>query len=170
MPACAFRLTLLLLLTAGAAKPARAHEPGPVTTSWYGAESLLGDLFAVAAMSGCAQKLDNGTLCLGLFVLPGPVVHASHGYLDRALLSAAYRVALPLAGAGIGHLYERGCDPDRFLCITDTQLGLVLGMAAAVTIDAVVAFEPVGPARVPAMMPTVALAPGTLAVGVTGRF
>jgi hypothetical protein len=187
-----FCLALPLLLVTTAATPARAHEvdqetpvapliatqPDPIET-WYGWQTLLADGAGIAALAGCATLLENKAgqpFCVAPFLLAGPAVHLAHDRPARAVISFALNAALPITGALIGAA-TADCGKDQFLCgLSETGLGLMVGLVAAMTIDAVISFDseaaPPRPVarRAPTLLPTVALTSGGAGLGLAGRF
>ena len=183
------RLALPVLLVAAVVAPARADEaPAPITplvtteadpfARWYGWQTLLADAAGIGASIGCAQMLANtdGELaCVTPFLLASPAVHMAHGNPGRSAISFAVNLVLPVGGAAIGAAMA-DCGKDEFLCgLSETGLGLLVGLTAAMTVYAVIAFEDAEAprrtaARQPALLPTVALTSGGAGVGLAGRF
>lgn len=126
-----------------ATPPAAPVAPVPRTTrtKWYGRETLIVDgvsagVFALGV--GVAWSAQGEGMLL--FPLAGivsygigaPIVHTTHGNVGRAAASLALRVALPTIGTEL-------TSPRP-----DDSVGLVIGVASAVALDAsVFAFETV---------------------------
>ena len=194
----ALRLALPLLLVAAAMKPARADvidgedpvsvvplTPAPPARIWYGWQVLATDgaLAAVTAAALAGDQEDLGEIALLGLLVSGPIVHGVHGKGTRALASLGLRIGLPLAGGLIG-LAIADCpprDPNAFLdlCgVGETALGALGGMAAAITIDSIWAYEDaaVTPSPTPAprpswsVTPTVKVSETSAGIGLAGRF
>jgi hypothetical protein len=178
---------LSLLLVAATATPARADvdAPPPVASRpadppdtfsrWYGWQTLLADAAGIAAVAGCATLVhDQGMVCVAPFALASPAVHVAHGHPLRGALSFAMNLGLPLAGGAIGAA-AADCHNDEFLCgLSEIGLGIIVGVVAAATVDAMIAFDDEAPAPAPQrslpVLPTVSLSSGGAGLGFAGRF
>jgi hypothetical protein len=106
--------------------------PPPVVmeSRWYGWQTLLADVAAVAAASA------GGEAGLGVYALGGPIVHWSHGNTGRGFGSLALRTGAPIV---LGAAFVAGCDPDEdaeFGCLGAALAGVGLGMVTAIVLDA----------------------------------
>jgi len=203
-----FRLVLPLVLVGAMLNPARADQPAPVAPLpdvrpdeeeppaiasasppparvWYGWQVLATDGALVALTAG-ALAVEQEDLALvplfGLFA-SGAVVHATHGHGLRALGSAGMRLGLPLAGGLIGAAIAN-CpphNPDAWLdlCgVGETALGMASGMAIAIAIDSIWAYDEVAPTPSPArpsqhvwsLTPAMSVTQNSAGVGLVGRF
>ena len=144
---------------------ARAEPPPPAATSdkaaegtprWYGWQTLTVDGVALGAVGlgalvgGGANR--SGSILFGGgffgYFLGAPIVHVAHGEPGRGVFDVFTRglvvFAGSLAGYGVAAGIEPRCDPDAIRCddphknleTTLVVSGVVLGVAAASTIDA----------------------------------
>jgi hypothetical protein len=148
---------------------------------WYGWETLTADGVSLAAFlagvsisSGSSSGNGTGQALawfglLGYELAPG-VVHFAHRNPGRAFASFGMRLGLPLAGAFIGASLASGCDAN--LCEAGgAGAGILIGMGAAVAIDAAVfAYDDAthSPARRLGFVPLVAVAPHQAWFGIGG--
>jgi hypothetical protein len=114
--------------------------------TWYGWQVLAGDGAWVLGTAGClAAGGDNLCLVPALgYLVAGPVIHGTHGKAGRAFGSAGLRAGLPLAGAVLGAAVANCSDSDGkldFCGLGETALGFLAGMATAIVIDAVWAYD-----------------------------
>jgi hypothetical protein len=141
----------------GAASPAVGPNESIVTVSyepiepvakptWYGWQVLAADGATVLGTVGCvAAGGDNACLVPALgYLLVGPIVHGTHGKVGRAFGSAGLRTGLPLVGAVLGSAAAT-CSPSGgeldFCGLPETALGFLAGVATAMVIDAVWAYD-----------------------------
>jgi hypothetical protein len=192
------RFALPVLLVAGVMKPARAAEPPmiaaeppvvplaatPPARVWYGWEVLAADGAMVGLTAACLAG-GGDDVCtlpiLGYFVT-GPAVHGSRSGL-RAIASFGMRVALPFIGIGIGTAIAN-CpprDPNAWLdlCgVGEAAIGALSGMAVAMAIDSIWAYEDAAPSSSPtpprrtswAVTPTLKVSDNSAGFGLAGRF
>ncbi len=148
-------------------------RPLPVARgAWYGWQVLAADTALAALTAGClAGGGDN--VCtipvLGYFVA-GPLVHASHDVRNRGVVSLGLRVGFPAVGALVGAALAT-CPPRESLnfdfCGLDyVGVGFLSGMAAAIAIDGIWAFEDASWQ----VTPTLKLTGETTGIGLAGRF
>jgi hypothetical protein len=151
----------------------------------YAGHTLAADGAALGAMllGGAGQAVPLITMGLGLYVLGAPTVHMVHDRAGVGLGSLGLRVGAPLLGAAIG-VAAADCPSARddngfnYCGLDEAAVGVLLGMAAAVTIDAaVLAHEPAkkrAPGRIasvrPRLAPSVALTPEKRALVLSGTF
>ncbi|MET0793807.1 MAG: hypothetical protein ABW061_19970 [Polyangiaceae bacterium] len=148
---------------------------------------LLSDAGALSLLAvGSAVDSRQATLARAVqisgaatYLLGAPTIHWLHGHPSKALASASLRLGAPailgLAGYGVGAV---GCgkddDSDASCPAGFGGLGLVLGFAAAITIDAaVLAREPSSPvasASVFTLMPRLEYDRGAWRAGLSGTF
>jgi hypothetical protein len=180
-------LALAAFLSLTAASPARADdsvgpsalpEGHPATGEvWYGGRTIAADLIGAVAMVACAGVLGaaNTSLtaaCPAPYLLAAPIVHGRRGYTGRAVLSFGLHVALPVAGVLIGEHVKSCTGDDNAWCnLPELGVGLLAGMVAAATIDALIAYAPAGPAaRSASVSPSVAFTRDGFGLGLVGRF
>lgn len=147
---------------------------------WYGWQTLMSDGVSVtvflAGVSLSESSSDHGTAqslawfgLLGYELAPG-IVHFAHRNPGRGFASFGMRLGLPLAGAFLGASLASGCDAN--LCeASGAGAGILLGMGAAIAIDAAVfayddAKYPLG--RRLGFVPLVSVAPHQAWLGVGG--
>lgn len=115
-----------------------AEEPDDVTeTRWYGWQTLTLDGIAFA-MTASAVALNSeivGYTSVATYAVGAPIVHLVQGHPFKGLGSLGLRVGLPIAGAAIGTKLAASCGGD-FGCIGEAFLGAMVGVGAAVTLDA----------------------------------
>jgi hypothetical protein len=150
---------------------------------WYGWETLTADgvsltafLAGVSMSSGSSSENGNGTGqafawfgLLGYELAPG-FVHFVHRNPGRGFASFGMRLGLPLAGAFLGASLASGCDAN--LCEAGgAGAGILIGMGAAVAIDAAVfAYDDArhSQGRRLGFVPLVAVAPHQAWIGLRG--
>jgi len=157
--------------------PAKPPESGPSErTRWYGLEILTADAGAFALLAGAALAADHSdglaeALAVGslaTYVVGGPMVHALHGNVGRALGSGALRAGAPIVGAFLGAASE-DCSGGDFCGIEGGVIGFAVGVGTAIIIDsALIAHETVEDE--PAVMPVVATSKNGTWLGLSGRF
>jgi hypothetical protein len=143
-------------------------EDAPKPTRWYGFETLAVD-GAALAMSIPAIAANNAGMQTGFLIattlaygLGGPIVHFTHGQLGKGFLDLGMRLALPFAtgllgfALGASSYQAPSCSPGASCGLGNAfaqldaeaegvTIGGLLGIAGAVTVDAVVlAREPIG--------------------------
>ncbi|HEY8077003.1 MAG TPA: hypothetical protein VIF62_22905 [Labilithrix sp.] len=149
----------LLVATALGSLAFLAHEPraGADPRKWYGGETLAIDGASAAMIGGSYYFLDKvarehdatGEMPLGLvlgvfgglgYLLGGPIVHWERGRTGIGFADLGSRVALPLAGLGVGALVGGVFVGDN---TTSSLVGLIGGAVAAIALDAAFfAFDP----------------------------
>jgi hypothetical protein len=126
---------------------------------WYGWQTLLSDAGAISILAlGSSVDSRDGTLARALqiagaasYLFGAPAIHWLHSRPSKALASAGLRLGAPavtgLVGYGVGALAcGKNNDSEAPCSAVFGGVGLVLGFAAAITIDAaVLAREPSGP-------------------------
>ena len=151
---------------------------------WYGWQTLAADgasllllISAGAVANDTGRTADQASATLvamgvvGYEFAPG-IVHFAHGYTGRGFASFGLRLGMPLAGAILGAAAASDCD--SFGCEgSGVGLGLLLGMAGAIAIDAAVfAYDdtrPTLPDDDARITPLVVVAPRAAFIGVGGR-
>lgn len=143
----AFVLSVSLLCsTSGIALADEDPPPKKSEEVWYGWQTLLVDVTAVALLSVRTPGAERDSVPwvgLGTYVMGPPLVHLAHGSPGKAGASAAIRVLGPIGGAALGFgggmLLGGG---DGMGAIVLGALGFVvggtLGYAGAVATDAAV--------------------------------
>jgi hypothetical protein len=109
--------------------------------TWYGWQTLTIDgASALIVITNLQDRRSQGYAWLGLagYVLGPPIVHAAHDNWLSFAGSLGSRVLLPLAGGliGIGANQCHGGSQD-YCDVSGIATGILVGYAAAVTIDAV---------------------------------
>jgi hypothetical protein len=190
-----FGLCLALPIVLGAAvmKPARADviesevvtpvvplTAGPPARVWYGWQVLAADgaLLGLTAVALAGDAEDLGQLSLLGFFVAGPLVHRAHAGGSRALASLGMRLGLPVVGAIIG-VSTATCSPDEWLCgVGEAAIGMATGMAVAIAIDSIWAYEDSTPMPAPtrppraswSVTPTVKVSETSAGIGLAARF
>jgi hypothetical protein len=139
--------------------PAEAQRPG---STWYGYQTLATDGVALAllipAMTSNVSATQQG-FSVGALVMYGaaaPLVHFSHGHVGKGFLDLALRAGIPVATGFIGGAIAAaepapGCGTPSGCALfggamqelAGIGIGVMIGVATAVTIDAtVIAREP----------------------------
>ena len=124
----------------------REHE------TWYGWQTLAVDASAVAILLVGAALVTsrpptlNATVvprpvpfavaALGVYAIGPPVLHLAHGEYRHGIASLALRVAMPLAGFGLGYLAGRAVQPGGSGSWTDGAYGAAVGGVGAIALDA----------------------------------
>jgi hypothetical protein len=104
----------------------------------------------------------------GGYLLAAPIVHVAHGNPGRAVASLGLRVGLPVAFFGVGALVE-DCQGREFCGLASLVIGVPLGMATAIALDAaVLARDTVE--RPLAILPTLTVGSGSASPGLGGTF
>lgn len=141
------------------APPTTAPEPAPEPTApepprhWYGWQTLLLDTASFALLVAAAQSHSSGVLDVsGLTYALGPsVVHMAHGQGAKAVADVLLRLGAPVACAVAGGVIGAAMatpDPNTkgeevLPWLGGAVVGLVVGVVAAVSIDAAaLAWEP----------------------------
>jgi hypothetical protein len=158
-----------------ATKPAALPPPAPKRTEvarWYGDKTLMTDGGALAFALAGAISGDNGEPLFWIagsgYVLGAPIVHLVHGNPGRAAASLGLRVALPIAFFGVGTTME-DCHGQDFCGFGSFVIGVPIGMAAAIALDAaVLARDTVH--RPVAIVPTASVGPNGTTIGLAGTF
>lgn len=181
-------LSLVVATTATATAVAADSSTGettvaaPVDRHWYGGPILLADGTAVATLMAAARTKNDGVAIalagIGLtsYALAPGVLHAVHGHWGRGLGSAGLRLALPLVGGFFASqiVHNGTCHYDDDSCkISGFVTGVGLGVAAAITLDQLLAFdrhEPAPKPRALVVAPTLALGRGGGSLGLAGAF
>ena len=162
--------------------PAKQHRK-----RWYGWQTLIGDFASVTFLFATAKSLDGYSLVP--YVALSPTIHFAHGNPVQGIVSLGTRVVLPLGGAFTGIALgsaSGACDhagtPEddgtaELGCVLGTgAIGFLLGIGAAVVIDAaVLAFDEEAkpaPARRATLRvaPTVAYDGRKASIGLAGSF
>ncbi len=103
-----------------------------VIKRWYGWQTLI--------MDGAALGLTpiNPFVGLGMYLLGAPIVHAAHGRFLMGLGDMGLRISAPLVGAAVPYIAASAGRNGRCndSCTIATAAGGVLGIVAAVSIDA----------------------------------
>ena len=170
-----------------------ARQPSTLG-KWYGWQILAADLSAV----GCIAAFEH-PICAVPLLFTGPVTHLAHGRPGLAGVSVALRLGGTALGAGIGHSVancparsspQQQSQGDGTTLTIDwsgldslceagyTGMGAVIGMAAAVVVDAAIGFDRVTPRRgsdagarsAPAIAPQVSIGQNRVGLGLGGAF
>jgi hypothetical protein len=108
---------------------------------WYGGYTLMTDGIALAsAIAGGLTEPGGEPLFWvagGGYLFGAPIVHLVHGNPGRAAASLGLRVGLPIAFVGVGLAVE-DCEGRDFCGFASVLIGLPLGMATAIALDAAV--------------------------------
>jgi hypothetical protein len=131
----------------------------PEPAKWYGAKIIAADLGTLT----CVALTQNG-LCVIPYLFAGSAIHAYHGRPGRAWLSVGLRVSVPVVAAVVGGLiggcplaHEEPSPPRRTPtefdmpyfgvpyinippCLGEMVVGMLVGVAAGMALDAAVAF------------------------------
>lgn len=162
--------------------PSLDPDSEPTRRQWYGWQNLLVDAGSIVVFAVGADADSGSLMALGVggYFAGGPIVHAAHGHGGKAWGSFGLRAGMPLGGAligaGIGAAAEGDCDGD--FCGLGAAIfagvGLVLGMAGAITIDAAAVAREDAPVDQAAthirIAPSVALTPKGAFTGLSGTF
>jgi hypothetical protein len=113
-----------------------AREAGP-QRRWYGWQTLLVDAIpTIGLLAMASSRRSSGDELLGpitaTFILGGPIVHAAHGHIGKAVLSLGVRSAGPLL-IGIAASGTHNGSDNQWVALG--VLG-VLAIPAAIIIDA----------------------------------
>lgn len=153
-------------------RPAVGPDGAEAATEWYGWQTLLADGAAVTFTVMAAKEPDSTPFLMasaGTYLLGGPIVHAAHGNWGRAAGSLGLRLGLPLAGGLAGAALAQCRQGEWFCGYAEVGMGTLIGIVAAVTIDAsVLAREPV--TKAPALVPAVSVGRDRAWAGVSGTF
>ncbi len=107
--------------------------PQLTKSRWYGWQTLLTDAAAFASLD------IDPALGVGVYALGGPIVHWSHGNTWRGFGSLAMRVGAPVL---LGAAFARTCNPSGdegdWGCLGAAVIGVGLGVAGAIAVDAAV--------------------------------
>ncbi len=119
-------------------------QPQPVArrsmstrSRWYGWQTLIADgasILGVPTVAGVTKAEPVAWLAVAGYFLATPIIHAAHRRVGIGLGSLGLRVAMPLAGAGIGLLTTGGCS--RELCSIPILVGAAAGGLGAIALDA----------------------------------
>lgn len=149
--------------------------------TWYGWQTLAVDGASLSAVlvGAALDRRDSGpdggvVTALGLLgyeLAPG-IVHFVHRNPGRGFASFGVRLGMPLAGAVLGASLASNCD--GYNCEEDgAAVGLLLGMAGAIAIDAsVFAYDdrrPQATRATPRVVPLASLQPGRAWLGLGGE-
>jgi hypothetical protein len=140
---------------------------------WYGGYTLMADGISLgAAIAGAISEGSGGEPFLwiagGGYLLGAPIVHLAHGNPGRAAASLGLRVGLPLAFFGTGLIIE-DCPKGDFCGLASFVIGVPLGMAAAIALDASLLARDTVEQRF-TIAPTAVLTRNSAAIGVGGTF
>lgn len=133
-------------------------ETTPDSPAWYGWQTVSLDVGAGVLVAIGVGESSVPTVGLGaaVFFLGGPLVHVGHGD-GRWWKSLAWRVGLPLAGAGLGALVvylSAECNPNDSFCPDLVTLGgAVVGAGAGAVAASVVDAATLGREATPAITP-----------------
>lgn len=138
-----------------------AEESAPKPESkWYGWQTLLADgLSYGAVMAGTAHDIlmPLGFMGVAGYLAAPAAIHGVHHHPGRATASVLLRIALPATGAMLGNSMA-DCSSDEgfisFCPLEETVLGVMVGMGAAIAIDAIVAWDTRPPAQPTTPPPT----------------
>jgi hypothetical protein len=154
---------------------------------WYGWQTLAVDAAALAtALTGYAANDWSGNIpgTIGIlgYLFGPPIVHWVHGHAGRGAADLGLRFLGPFALGGLGYLLGlpggTNANGDAVTAQTTGAIGLALGYATVVTVDAAVfGFEtrlesPESPPNSPSslLVPDVQLRRGGGTLGVRGAF
>lgn len=154
----------------GATSPPTAEPEVEVEVEHYGWQIVIADAATtVLFVNG------QGRPGLALYALAGPIIHGAHEQVGGAMASLALRLGLPVLSAWTWGWYAHSrCAPHDDDCETDgaVAVGLVLGFASAMVLDATVLAHAAKPRRAAGAtwMPQVTASSQRVALGVLGRF
>jgi len=125
---------------------------------------------ASAVVGGLAEPTGEPLLWIagGGYLLGAPIVHLAHGNPGRAVASLGLRVGLPVAFVGVGTVLE-DCQGQDFCGLASVLIGVPLGMATAIALDAAVLSRDTVK-RPFAIVPTATLGTRSATVGLSGAF
>jgi hypothetical protein len=146
------------------------EREGPLP--WYGWETLLSDAVSISMLLVAAES-DEGPVAvigLGIYALGGPAIHFGQGETLNGLGSVGLRLGLPAIGGLIGAQVSDGCR--GYECFEGAGYGILLGMGAAVVLDAALLGYRSDDVSVTArrVVPTLSLAGGRSTLGLAGTF
>ena len=125
--------------TAPVEEPASARE---IHTHWYGWQTLLVDAGGLAMMSiGANARSTNLTaIGIGVYALGPPLVHMGQGRPAMAITDLGLRAIAPVVMGGtfllLGGASDSECRSGCYLAVIGLEVGVLLGGAAAIAIDA----------------------------------
>jgi hypothetical protein len=147
-------------------------------THWYGGQTLAVDGASVGLLlvaAGTDAPVVAGIAAFG-YALGPPIVHFTHGRVAAGFGSLALRVGLPLLGGSLG-ASAATCHAEEIYCgLAEAGVGILIGISAAITIDAAVLARETVTVEEPAPMSALRLVPvfephrGTAGLGVAGSF
>jgi hypothetical protein len=147
-------------------------EPLP----WYGWETLLIDAASISMLVVAAES-DEGPVAvigLGIYALGGPAIHFGHGEALNGIGSLGLRLGLPAIGGLIGAQVAQVSEGCRgYECFEGAGYGILLGMGAAVVLDAaLLGYRRSDDVSVTSrrVVPTLSLAGGRSTLGLAGTF
>ena len=159
--------------------PAEKGEGTRKRSRWYGGQTLAVDgasagLLLAAAGTGFAPL----AVIAGLgYAVGPPIVHFTHGRVAAGFGSLGLRVGLPFVGGALGAAATAHCHDEETYCrVEGAAIGMLIGLSAAITIDAAVLARETVNAKEPVPMSTLHLMPvfdphrGTAGLGVAGTF
>jgi hypothetical protein len=164
-------------------RPWTSEQP-TLERRWYGWQTLATDAISFGVLATAADSRDSGPqVAIGLlgYALGGPVIHAAHGHVGKAFGSLGLRVGAPVVGAVTGFAMEdceHSDDGEMDFCgLQGAGIGLVIGAASAVILDATVIANddaepdaPSQPERGVQLRPDVRIAKDRAQVSLTGSF
>lgn len=121
-----------------------ASDPAMRSRRWYGGEIIAADLGTFACVA-----LTQHELCLFPYLFAGAVIHAVHRQSGAVGRSFALRLLAPSIGGAMGGLIG-GCpfsqqptdSPDFPPCLGEMVVGMLVGLAGGLVLDAALAFTP----------------------------
>jgi hypothetical protein len=117
---------------------------------WYGWQTLAADAASVGVLvAGSATEIvPLAFVGFGGYLAGPPLIHRAHKHSGRATASLLLRIGLPLAGAAVGAAVA-DCSEDAFLCpLGEMVIGYGIGAAAAVLVDASMAWDTAATAHI----------------------
>jgi hypothetical protein len=152
-----------------------ALEPPREYSRWYGWQTLLSDGAALSLLFAVGATLQNdnaGRLIgasLAMYMVGGPVIHATRGNWGRAAGSLGLRAGAPLLGGALGDSLQDCSGEDELCGLTGALIGGTLGALTAMIVDsAALARETVRDP--PLIVPSLRMGRSGTCVGVSGRF
>ena len=155
-------LLVVPLLVCALAGEGLAEESAPkLERRWYGWQTLLADGLSFAAVT--AGAMDDSPMPMLSFLgaagyLAAPAaIHGVHGHGGLVASSVLLRIGLPAIGGMLGASMADCSDDEGLISLCplgETVLGAMVGMGAAVVVDAVMAWDTRPPAQPTAPPPT----------------
>lgn len=158
----------------GATAPAAVEPEAEPERESYGWQIAIADV-ASTVLIFKAHDQSAATAGLLTYALAGPIIHGAHEQGGRAVASLVLRVGLPVvsAWAWAGYAQSR-CSPNDDDCETEgaAAVGLLLGFATAMVIDATALSHPVKAKQAARLtwVPHVAASRQQVGLGVLGQF